>query len=102
MFNDVIFMVVLIVVLLIIWIALKLNIKVRSQKLQQIKKQNLGSYVTFLNNFNIAEEEEKKGNIKIARIHFEKALRVLEEEENPDDLVTETIAEVKERIAALE
>lgn len=95
-------MVVLVLVLLIIWIALKLNIKVRSQKVQQIKNQNLGNYVTFLNNFNTAEEEEKKGNIKIARIHFQKALRALEEEENPDDLVKETIDEVKGRLAALE
>ena len=102
MFNDVIFLSIFIVVMTIIWIALNINIRVRKQKAKQIRSLNLANYVTFINNFKLAEEEEQKGNTKIAIMHFRKALENLEQEENPDELVQETIDEIKERLAALE
>lgn len=102
MFNDVVFLVILIVVLAIIWIALNINIYLRRKRARQIRSLNLAHYVTFVNNFKLAEEEEKKGNIKLAIIHFRKALENLEREENPDEIVLETIDEIKQRLAALE
>ena len=98
MFNDVIFLGAVVVVLTIIWIGLNINIKIRKQKLKEIRKVDFSSYVTFTKNFKMAEREEEKGNLKIARIYFEKCLKILNEEEKPDDLVKDTIAEVQERI----
>jgi hypothetical protein len=90
------------VVLTIIWIALNVNIYIRKQKVKQIKSVKLANYVKYVNNFNTAEEEEKKGNKKIAIVQYRKALENLLEEENPDDIVQEAIAEIKERLSALE
>ena len=102
MFNDVIFLISLIVVLTIIWIALNINIRIRKQKVKQIKSIKLANYVKYVNNFNTAEEEEKKGNKKIAIVHYRKALDNLLEEENPDDIVRDAISELEERLSALE
>jgi hypothetical protein len=97
-FNDVIFLGAVVVVLTIIWIGLNINIKIRRQKLKEIKKVDFSSYVTFTKNFKMAEKEEEKGNLKVARLYFEKCLKILQEEENPDDLIKDTLAEVQERI----
>lgn len=102
MFNDVIFLGGVVVVLTIIWIGLNINIKIRRAKLKEIKKVDFSSYVTFTKNFKYAEVEEEKGNLKVAKLYFEKCLKILKEEENPDDLVKDTIAEVDQRIALLE
>lgn len=102
MFDDVIILGSVVAVLTIIWIGLNINIKIRRNKLKQIKKVDFSSYVTFTKNFKIAEKEESEGNLKIARNYFDKCLKILEEEENPDDLVKETIDEVKQRIALVD
>lgn len=101
MYNDVILLSALILVLVIIWVALKLNVRVRKQKLQQIKSLNLANYITFINNYTQGEEAEKKGDKTSARRHFQKALLNLEEEQNPDTLTKDAIKDIKERIDAL-
>ena len=70
--------------------------------MKAIKKQNFSTYVNFANNFNKAEEEEKAGNLKIALINYKKALENLEAEEKQDELIQETMEEVKAKIAELE
>lgn len=103
MLRDTILLALFVLVMLIIWIALNVNIFVRKRRMKQIKGQNksMGSYVTFVHNFNAGEEEEKKGNNKIALMYFNKALEVLQQEENKDELVLETIQEVEEKIASI-
>jgi hypothetical protein len=101
-YQDVIFITAFIVVLFIIWIALKLNIRVRKARAEHIKQVNLADYVTFVNNFTKAEEAEKKGNRSEALRLFRRALERLEDEKNPDDITLETMEEVRARIAALE
>lgn len=101
MYNDVILLSALIIVLFIIWIALKLNVRVRRQKLEQIKSLNLANYVTFINNYTQGEEAEKKGDKTSARRYFQKALLNLEEEQDPDELTRDAIKDIKERIDAL-
>lgn len=104
MFTDVIILSALIVVLFILWIGLKLNARVRLQKIRDVKgaRVDLAAYVNFAQTFNLAEEEERKGNLKLARFHFQRALELLEQEEEPDQLTRETIAEVKQRLASLD
>ena len=102
MFQDVILMGSLVLVLFIIWVGLMVNLYVRKARARQIKKLPLAGYVTFLNNFKEAEAAQERGNIELALAHFRRALQSLETEEKPDELVEETKAEVRERIAALE
>lgn len=104
MLRDTIVLALFVLVMLIIWIALNFNIFVRKRKMKQIRGHNkeLSSYVAFVHNFNQAEAEEEKGNNKIALMYFSKALEILENEPNKDDLVLETIDEVRGRIAKLE
>jgi hypothetical protein len=103
-YRDTILLALFVLVMLIIWIALNVNIFVRKKKMKAIRGQNksLGNYVTFVHNFKHGEEEEKKGNTKIALMYYNKALEILENEEEKDELVQETIEEVKEKIASLE
>lgn len=101
MFNDVILLSALIIVLFIIWIALKLNVRVRKQKLEQIKSLNLANYVTFINNYKQGEEAENKGDKTSALRFFQKALLNLEEEQNPDELTRDAIKDIKVRIDSL-
>lgn len=102
MYRDVILLSALIVVLFVIWLALKLSIRVRRAHARQIKGLNLASYVTFVNNFNRGEEAEKRGDRQDALRYYRRALLNLEEEENPDKLTLETIAEVQAKIEALQ
>lgn len=102
MWNDVIFWGSIVAVLTIIWIALNINIRIRKQKVDQIKSINLKNYVTFINSYKLAEEEEQKGNVKVALVHYRKALESLEREENPDALIEETTADLRTRIQSLE
>lgn len=102
MFKDVIFLSVLIAVLFLFWIALNINIRVRRKRTREIKNVNFSGYIVFVKQFKLAEEAEASGDTKIALEHFNKALASLEEEENPDTLIRETIDEVKTRISALE
>jgi hypothetical protein len=101
-FQDVIFLSVLIVVLFIGWVALKLNIRVRKARAGEIKRANLAGYVTFASYFNKAEEAEKSGDKLRALELFRRALRILENEEKQDEITIETRKEVSERIALLE
>jgi len=101
-YQDVIFLSALILVLFIIWVALKINIKVRKARAEEIKKINLANYVTFVNNFNKGEEAERRGDRRTALQFFKRALQILEDEEQQDELTRETKKEVLERIAALE
>ena len=102
MIRDLIFMSALVIVLFIAWVALKVNIRVRKARANQIKTTNLVGYVTFVNNFNRGEEAEERGDKPEALRCFRRALACLEEERERDDLVNETIAEVKAKIATLE
>ncbi len=102
MFQDVIFLSALILVLFIGWLALKLNIRVRKARAKEIKKVNFANYVSFASNFTKAEEAEKSGNHRQALHLFKRALQILEEDENQDEITRETREEVLERITALE
>jgi Cdc6-like AAA superfamily ATPase len=92
----------LILVLFIGWLALKINIRVRKAQAKTIKKINLANYVTFASNFTQAEEAERKGDRRKALQLFKRALQILEDDENQDEITLETKKEVVERIAALE
>lgn len=100
--RDLILLSSLILVLLIVYVALKVNIRVRKARTAEIKKLNIAGYVKFLNNFKRGEEAEDRGNKQEAVQWFRRALVCLEEEENPDELVEETIVEVKNKIDDLE
>ncbi len=102
MFRDVIFLSALILVLFIIWIALKLNIRVRKSRAEQIKKVNFASYVTFANNFTRGEEAEMRGDREGALRHVRRAMSSLNEEEDPDELTRQAIDDVRKKIATLE
>jgi hypothetical protein len=102
LYNNVIFLVVIIIVLTVAWIAVNINIRTRKKSAADIKKVSMSGYIAFLKSFQAAEEEENKGDLQSARSHFQKALELLQNEELQDDLIKETIAEVEERIAALE
>lgn len=102
MFHDVIFLSALILVLFIIWLALKINIHVRRKRADSIKEGNLANYVTFVNNFKKAEAAEGRGDKAEALRYFRRALEILHEIEEQDEMTQETIEEVQGRIAALE
>ena len=102
MLRDLIFIVALVVVLFIVWLALKMNIRVRKARASEIKGINLAGYVTFINNFKKGEEAEGRGNRQEAIRCFRRALSSLRSSEDSDELVKETEREVSERIASLE
>lgn len=102
MHRDLVFMVSLVAVLFIVWVALKVSIRVRKARADQIRKTNLAGYVMYVNNFNKGEEAEQRGNKREALRCFKRALASLELEQERDDLLEGAISEVKSRIAALE
>ena len=102
MFRDVIILSAVIIVLFIIWLALKINIHVRRKRAGALKEVNLANYVTFINNFNKAEEAERRSDQATALQHYRRALEILHEIEEQDELTQDTIKEVEGRIAVLE
>ena len=102
MFDNLYFMVTLVLVLFATWLGLKFVIRRRRESAEQIRGLNVAGYVLFLNNFKKAEAAEQRGRKKEAIWLFKRALASLEQMENPDALLLETIVEVRERIARLE
>ena len=100
--QEVVFLSALILVLFIVWLALKLQVRVRRTRAREIRKLNLASYVTFINNYKRGEEAEGRGSPAEALRCYRRALESLREDVVSDDLTRETTSELEDKIAALE
>ncbi len=100
--QEVVFLSALILVLFIVWLALKLHVRVRRTRAKEIRKLNLASYVTFINNYKRGEEAEERGSLAEALRCYRRALENLKEDVVSDDLTRETSSELEDKIAALE
>lgn len=101
-FQNIYFMGTLVAVLFAMWLGLKFVIHRRKESAEQVRQVNVAGYVTFLNNFKKGEEAEEKGRKREALFCFQRALASLEEMGTPDQLLQETMDEVRGRIARLE